>query len=167
MVKQRVSRRAVNRAMAVFSQHQVSKPVVRKEKAVAAARRSLQHPKEHAEGVPVEPSWYDCDEKTDIQTPCGQSRAGSVSCQATALVLWLLWPGSQHHMEVPKLFLRNRFTWVNPNPLPSLPGAGLVSHPLRVGNSQGNKGVSCDLNVWRIFGLCYLLLVITDVWVGS
>lgn len=50
---------------------------------------------------------------------------------------------------------------------PSLPGTRLVSHPLTVGNSQVNKGVWCDLKVWRIPGVCYLSLVITDFQIGS
>lgn len=80
---------------------------------------------------------------------------------ALAPVAWI--PAPFGSAQAADLFLKNRFTWVNPSSLPSLPDTRLVSHPLTEGNSQVNKGVWCDLKVWRIFGVCYISLVITDV----
>lgn len=80
---------------------------------------------------------------------------------ALAPVAWI--PAPFGGAQAAGLFLRNTFMWVNPyslSPHSQVPGWFLT-------HSQVNKGVWCDLKVWRIFGVCYLSLVITDVQVGS
>lgn len=137
--------------MTVISHHQIPKPVVGKEKVATGARKSFWHPKEHAQGVPVEPYWYDCDVKTDIQTPWRQPCARQAlwcfgACGLNPSTIWRCSScrtvfEKQIYMGEPKLSL------------PSLPGTRLVSQPLTVSTHKSTRVFVWSENVENTWGL--------------